>query len=344
MNKGLASDNYAGVLPEMLEAIAEANKAHSKSYGHDAYTNRAKQTFASHFGEGVEVAFVFNGTGANVLGIGCVVQSFHAVLCADISHLFVDESTAPETFTGCKFIPLPTNAEGKLEVTTIEKALIRKGDAHYAQIKVVSIAQPTEYGTVYSLDELTAIGALLKKHGLVFHMDGARLFNAVASLGCSIRAMTKDVGVDVLSVGGTKVGLLFGEAVVFFQATYADVLPYKHKQSMQLASKTRFIAAQFEALLENKIWLRSTTHSHSMAQKLYLGIKDFTHIQITKKVQANAVFAIMPPAWHDVLQKVLPFYIWNEQTYEVRLMCSFDTTEAEIDDFINAIAILDKHK
>jgi threonine aldolase len=322
-------------LPEILEAIGQANQAHRQSYGNDVLTAQAKATFEAHFGEDIEVAFVFNGTGANVLGISCVTQSFNAVLCADIAHLFVDESTAPETFANCKLIPLPTNAEGKLDVATIEKAIIRKGDPHFAQIKVLSISQPTEYGTVYSLEELTAIGKLLKAHDIVFHIDGARIFNAVASLGCSLRAMTKDVGADIVSVGGTKVGLLFGEAVVFFQREHAQYLRYKHKQSMQLASKTRFIAVQFEALLQQKLWHKSATHANSMAQKLYNGLRNLPAVQITKPVQANAVFAILPTAWHEKLQEVLPFYVWNERTQEVRLMCSFDTTAGEIDNFVS---------
>jgi len=337
MIKGLASDNYAGVLPEMLAAIIEANEAHSQSYGNDVYTAQAKTTFVEHFGEGTEVAFVFNGTGANVLGIGCVTQSFHAVLCADISHLFVDESTAPETFTGCKLIPLPTNKAGKIAIGTIENAIIRKGDPHFAQIKVLSIAQPTEYGTVYTLEELAAIGKVLKAHNLIFHIDGARLFNAVASLGCSLRAMTKDIGADIVSVGGTKVGLLFGEAVVFFQKEHTQFLPYRQKQSMQLASKMRFIAVQFEALLQKKVWLKSAEHANQMAQRLYKAIQHIPHVSITKPVEANAVFALIPRDWYAPLQAIMPFYVWNERTHEVRLMCSFDTTEAEIDGFAQAL-------
>lgn len=342
MTKALASDNYAGVLPEILDAIVQANHAHSQSYGNDHFTAKAKATFESYFGTDLEIAFVFNGTGANVLGISCVTQSFHAVLCADIAHLFVDESTAPETFTHCKLIPLPTNAEGKLSLDTIEQAIIRKGDPHFAQIKVLSISQPTEYGTVYSIEELTAISNLLKKHGLIFHVDGARIFNAVASLGCSLQAMTKDVGVDIISVGGTKVGLLFGEAVVFFRQEYAQNLRYKHKQSMQLASKTRFIAVQFEALLQQKLWHKSATHANNMAQRLCTGLQNLPEVQITKPVQANAVFAILPATWQNKLQAILPFYVWNERTQEVRLMCSFDTTEAEIEQFISTIKSLSK--
>jgi threonine aldolase len=336
MKKAFASDNYAGVLPEILEAISYANQAHAPSYGNDAYTANAKTIFAKYFGC-EDVAFVFNGTGANVLGISCVTQSFHAVLCADIAHLYVDETTAPQTFTQCKLVPLPTNKAGKLELETIENAIIRKGDPHFAQIKVLSISQPTEYGTVYSLEELKAIGALLHKYDIIFHIDGARIFNAAASLGCSLQAITKDVGADIVSVGGTKVGLLFGEAVIFFQSEHAQYLRYKHKQSMQLASKTRFIATQFEALLEQKLWIRSATHANAMAQMLANGLEACPIVQITKPVQANAVFAILPTEWQETLQTILPFYVWNEKTQEVRLMCSFDTTTEEIEKFIEAV-------
>jgi len=337
MKKGLASDNYAGVLPEMLEAIAEANRFHAKSYGYDDYTEKAKQEFAKHFGTGIEVTFVFNGTGANVLGIGCATESFNSILCAETSHLYVDESTAPETFIGCRLIPLATNGDGKIEIETIRNSIIRKGDEHYPQIKVFSIAQPTEYGTVYTREELLAIGKLLKEHNFVFHMDGARIFNAAVSLKCSLKEMTRDVGVDILSVGGTKIGLLFGEVVVFFDKRYSQNLRCRQKQSMQLPSKMRFISAQFHRLLRDETWIKSAAHANQMATRLFEGVKDIQKIKITRTVQANSVFAIIPVEWNELLQDQNPFHIWNENTNEVRWMCAFDTEEKDVDDFISAI-------
>jgi len=341
MKKGLASDNYAGVLPEMLEAIAEANRFHAKSYGYDDFTEKAKQEFVKHFGSDVEVTFVFNGTGANLLGIGCATESFNSILCADTSHLYVDESTAPETFTGCRLTPLATNGEGKVEIETIKNSIIRKDDEHYPQAKVFSIAQPTEYGTVYTREELLAIGQLLKESDLVFHMDGARLFNAAVSLNCSLKEITRDVGVDILSVGGTKIGLLFGEAVVFFDKKHSQNLRYRQKQSMQLPSKMRFISAQFYRLLRDEIWLKSATHANKMANRVFEGVKDIQKINITKMVQANSVFAIIPAEWNKLLQDLMPFHIWNEKTNEVRWMCAFDTEEKDIDEFISLIRKLD---
>ncbi len=321
----------------MLEAIVEASRFHAKSYGYDDFTKKARREFVKLFGSKVEVTFVFNGTGANVLGVGCATESFNSILCADTSHLYVDESTAPETFTGCRLVPLATNGEGKIEIETIRNSIIRKGDEHYPQAKVFSIAQPTEYGTVYTREELLSIGQLLKESDLVFHMDGARLFNAAVSLKCSLKEMTKDVGVDILSVGGTKIGLLFGEAVVFFDRKYSRNLSYLQKQSMQLPSKMRFISAQFHRLLRDEIWLQSATHSNKMANRLSEGIKDIKKIKLTKTVQANSVFAIIPAEWNKLLQKLMPFHIWNEKTNEVRWMCAFDTKEGDIDKFISLI-------
>ncbi len=337
MKKGLASDNYAGVLPEMLEAIAEANRFHAKSYGYDDFTEKAKQEFVKHFGSNVEVTFVFNGTGANILGIGCVTESFNSILCADTSHLYVDESTAPETFTGCRLVPLATNGEGKIEIGTIRNSIIRKGDEHYPQVKVFSIAQPTEYGTVYTNEELLAISQLIKEHDIVFHMDGARLFNAAVSLKCSLKEMTQDVGVDILSVGGTKIGLLFGEAVVFFDKRHSQNLCYRQKQSMQLPSKMRFISAQFHRLLRDKTWIKPAARANQMATRLFEGVKDIQKIKITRTVQANSVFAIIPTEWNELLQDQNSFHIWNEKTNEVRWMCAFDTEKKDIDEFISLI-------
>lgn len=340
--RSFASDNYGGVLPEMLEAIWNVNKMHVKAYGHDEITIDAKDQFKKVFDSDVDVSFVFNGTGANVLSLSLFTNSFNAILCADSSHLYMDESTAPESFTGCRLMPLKTNNDGKIDIETIKKSIIRRGDEHFAQIKVLSIAQPTEYGTVYSLEELTEIGKLLKEEHIIFHMDGARLFNAAIHLNCSLSEMTKDVGVDVLSVGGTKIGMMFGEAVVCFNKSGSDNLKYKHKQSMQLPSKMRFISAQFYQLLKDKVWVKSATHSNKMAIRLYNGIKHLSNIEITRTVQANSVFAAIPVEWNDALLNLSPFYIWDEHTNEVRWMCAFDTEEKDIDAFIELIKKLNQ--
>ena len=341
--RGLASDNYAGTLPEMIKAIEQSNNEHARSYGYDSVTEKAIQEFKKLFGPDIDVTFVFNGTGANVLGISCVTQSHNGILCADCSHLYVDESTAPEVFTGCKYFPLKTNSEGKIEPETIRKAVTRRGDEHHPQINTCSITQPTEYGTVYTLKELSKIGKTLKELDIIFHMDGARLYNAALSLNCSFQQMTKDVGVDILSFGGTKIGLLFGEAVVFFDKNLSGNLKYKQKQTMQLPSKMRFISAQFQRLLKDEIWKRSASHSNKMAQKLYNGIKDISQIKITKPVQSNVVFAIIPEEWNTPLINHTPFYVWREESNEVRWMCSFDTTDRDIDDFVDQIKKLTKN-
>jgi len=335
--KSFASDNYAGVLPEILEKISEAASDHQRSYGADEYTARATALFRQLIGKEVSVHFAFNGTGANILGLSTLLLPYHAVLCADSSHLYVDESNAPEGFTGCRFIPLPTNHEGKLTPDTIDNAVIRKGDIHHPQARVISITQTTEYGTVYTIDEIKAIRRVADKHDLLLHMDGARLLNAVAHLGCSFRELLGETGIDVVSFGGTKAGLLYGEAVLILNENYSSNAGFFHKKSMQLASKARFIAAQFIGLLENDTWRHHVQHANNQAQKLAKHLSGFKKIEITKPVQANSVFAIVPAHWIEPLQQKIPFYVWNEKTNEVRLMCSFDTSDDEIEVFINAI-------
>jgi threonine aldolase len=339
--KSFASDNYAGVLPEMMDALERANVAHARSYGADEITKRTTDLFKDTFGANAEVYFVFNGTGANILSISSATQSYNAILCSDTSHIYNDESSAPETFTGCRFFPLPANEHGKLDVATISERLIRKGDVHYAQTAMLSITQATEYGTVYTPDEIKAISALCKEHGLYLHMDGSRFFNAAASLGCSLRDISADAGVDILSLGGTKAGMMFGEAVVVFNKELNKHIAYKHKQVIQLASKTRFIAAQFEAMLQNGLWRSKAAHANDMAQLLRKALAANPKIKITKPVQANAIFAEIPRSWYEPLQEHYPFYVWKESIHEVRLMCAWDTTEKDIARFAEATASLD---
>lgn len=335
--KSFASDNYAGVLPEVMKALMEANIEHAGSYGNDELTKDTVALFRKVFDAELDVHFVFNGTGANVLSISAATQSYNAVLCADISHIYNDESSAPETFTGCRFFPLPINEDGKLEIETVRQRLIRKGDLHFPQIKMLSLTQSTEYGSVYTTEELTAFGNLCREHDLYFHIDGSRFFNATASLACDLKDISTKVGVDILSLGGTKLGMMFGEAVLVFNHNLSEHLKYKHKQVMQLASKTRFIAAQYQALLKDELWRKTALHANNMAQKLAQGLKPFAQIKITRPVSANVVFATLPLSWNEPLTQQFPFYVWREDINEVRLMCAWDTSENDIDLFIKAI-------
>lgn len=327
-----ASDNYAGVHPEIMEALQHANQGHAASYGADGFTERAVKKFREYFGETAEVFFVYNGTGANVLGLQAQTQSFHSILCSELAHINVDESTAPEKFMGCKLIPVPTQ-NGKIYPDQLEARIIRLDDQHHPQAKVISISQTTEYATVYTVDEVKALSAVAKKYNLYLHMDGSRLANAAVSLNADFASFTRDAGVDVLSFGGTKNGMMFGEAVIFFQPDLAKYFKFIRKQGMQLHSKMRFISAQFEALLSNDLWKRSATHSNKMAKLLEQELKKISGVKLTQSVDANGIFAIFPPAIIPELQQEHFFYIWNEKTSEVRLMCSFDTTEEDVRSF-----------
>lgn len=332
--KSFASDNYAGVLPEVMAALNAANNEHARSYGADDITARTTKLFKDIFGDVADVLFVFNGTGANVLSIASATQSFHSVLCADISHIYNDEGSAPETITGCRFFPIPMNEDGKLEVAVVEKRLIRKGDVHYAQPKLLSLTQTTEYGTIYKPEEIRAFAALAKANDLYLHVDGSRFFNAAATLGCGLRAISSDCGIDILSLGGTKLGMMFGEAVVVFNKELAKNIRFQQKQVMQLHSKTRFIAAQYEAILKDETWNRVAEHANSMAALLSANLNQIPQVRVTRPVQANVVFAELPEAWNEPLMSAFPFYVWKEERNEVRLMCAWDTKPEEIETFV----------
>jgi threonine aldolase len=334
--KAFASDNYSGVHPEIMEALIRANAGHMGSYGSDEITTRTKKLFENIFGAGSEIFFVYNGTGANVVGLSALTKSFNAVICSDLAHINVDESTAPEKFLGCKLIDVPTT-DGKITPEQIVQKIIRVGDQHHPQANVISISQTTEYATVYTVEEIKALSAVAKKHNLYLHMDGSRISNAAVSLNTDFRSFTRDAGVDVLSFGGTKNGMMFGEAVVIFNPALAKDAYYLRKQGMQLHSKMRFISAQFECLLATDLWKRNATHSNAMAKRLEQGLRGIPNVKITQAVNANGVFAILPKEITPELQKEIFFYVWNEQTNEVRLMCSFDTKEEEIDRFIKKI-------
>lgn len=333
IKKSFASDNYAGIHPEILQAIVQANQGHATAYGADEWTQKAIEKFKEHFGSAIDVHFVFNGTAANVLGLAALTQSFNAIICAQTAHINVDECGAPEKFTGSKLFTVPTQ-HGKLTVDNIKHQVQRIGDQHQAQPKIISITQATEFETVYTPEEIKALADFAHAHHMLLHMDGARIANAAAYLKVPLRAISTDVGVDVLSFGGTKNGMMFGEAVVFFNPTLSQNFKYVRKQGMQLASKMRFISAQFTALLSDDLWLKNAKHSNAMAKKLAQALATIPKISITRPIQANGVFAIIPPEFIAQLQAHYPFYVWDEATSEVRLMASFDTTQEDIDGFV----------
>jgi threonine aldolase len=330
--RSFASDNNAGVHPLVLKAMVAANQGHVVGYGDDPYTASAVRRFKEHFGRNLEVFFVFNGTAANVLGLKALTESFQAVICAEGAHIYTDECGAPERFTGCKLIPLPAQG-GKLTVDLVKSAYHGIGDQHHVQARVVAITQATEVGTVYKPDEVKALARFAHAHDMYLHMDGARIANAAARLGLSLRESTRDLGVDVLSFGGTKNGLVGGEAVVFFNPELARDFLYVRKQGMQLASKMRFVAVQFETLLSNDLWLKSARHANRMAKLLERELRKIPGVEIAYPVEANGVFARIPREAIARIQKRYFFYVWNEEQSMVRWMCSFDTTEEDILEF-----------
>jgi len=334
--RSFASDNNAGVHSEVIKAIAAANAGHVIAYGDDPYTARAVEQFQKHFGKDIAVYFVFGGTGANVLGLQAVTKSYNAVICAETAHINVDECGAPEKFTGCKLLCVST-PDGKIRAEQIRPFLHGVGFEHHVQPRVVSISQATEMGTVYTQREVKTLSGFAHKHNMLLHMDGARIANAAVSLNASFKEIAKDAGVDVLSFGGAKNGMMYGEAVVFFDRQLAADFKYIRKQGMHLPSKMRFIAAQFEALLSGDLWRRSAAHANRMAQLLASELAKIPRIAITQKVEANGVFALVPQKYIALLQKKYFFYVWNDETSEIRLMTSFDTTEQDIAEFIGLV-------
>lgn len=334
--KSFASDNYAGIHPDILQAIINANQDHASAYGGDEYTAQAIQMFQQHLGQDIDVFFVFNGTAANVTSLSAMGRSFQAVICAETAHIQNDECGAPEKWMGSKLLCVPTQ-NGKLTVASIEHFLQRKEDQHAVQPGVISISQTTEYGTVYTPHEIRDLANFAHRHHLFLHMDGARISNAAASLNVELKAISKEVGVDALSFGGTKNGMMFGEAVVFFNRHLAKDFLFIRKQSMQLASKMRFISAQFHALLSHDLWRKNAVHANAMAKRLAQQLAAIPGVYLTQAVEANAVFAVLPREIVPVLQEKHYFYFWNEDASEVRLMTSFDTTEEEVDRFVRNV-------
>jgi threonine aldolase len=335
--RGFSSDNNAGVHPEILQAIARVNLGHVVAYGDDPYTRAAVKKFEEHFGPDIAVFFTFNGTGANVLGLQALTRSFHSVLCSDYAHIYTDECGAPEKLTGCKLIPLAQEA-GKITLESVRHAYHGIGDEHHAQPRVISITQSTEMGTVYQPAEVLALARFAHEHDMFLHMDGARIANAAVSLGQTLREATRDLGVDVLSFGGTKNGILGGEAVVFFHPEHGDNFLYLRKQFMQLASKMRFTAAQFEALLTDDLWRRSAEHANRMARVLEQELSRIPGVRVVWKVEANGVFCQIPQHAIEKIKRQYFFYVWIEEESIVRWMCSFDTTEEDIGRFVEVVA------
>ena len=327
--KGFGSDNHSSVHPDILKAIEKANMGHSIAYGLDELTERAVKKLKEFFGKNVDVYFVYNGTAANILGLKSVTDSFNSIICAECAHLNVHECCGPEKFIGCKLVIIPT-VDGKLTVDLIKPYLVGIGDPHMAQPKIISITQATEFGTVYRPEEIKELSDFAHKNGILLHVDGARLCNAAAYLNVDLNDITGNVGVDVLSFGGTKNGMMYGEAVVFFNKHLSKNFEFIRKQGMQLASKMRYISAQFNARLSADLWLQNARHANEMAQLLYEELKKVPHIQITQKVEANAVFAIIPKQYITALQKQYFFHVVNEHTSEIRLMCSFNTQREDI--------------
>ncbi len=334
--RGFASDNYAGAHPEVMAALADANGGHQIAYGEDLYTARLQEVVREHFGERAETFPVFNGTGANVAALTSVLPRWGAVIATSTAHIHTDENGAPERMSGIKLLTVKT-PDGKLTPELIAQEAWGWGDEHRAQPLAVSITQATELGTVYSPAEVRAIADFAHEHGMVLHMDGARLSNAAAALGVGFREFTTDAGVDIVSFGGTKNGLVFGEAVIVLNPEVSEGLIYLRKLTMQLASKMRFVSAQLIAILEGDLWRTSAAHANAMAARLRDALEGIPNLRFSQETQANSVFALLPPGVADRLRESFRFYDWDQSTGEVRWMTAFDTTEDDIDALVAAI-------
>ena len=333
MKRGFASDNNAGVHPDILKEIVSVNNGHAIGYGSDRWTEEALGIFSLHLGSACETFFVFTGTAANVLGLTSVTRSWNSIITASTAHLEQDECGAPEKFTGGKVLTVDTT-DGKITTAIVEKHMHGFDFEHHSQPKVISITQTTEMGTVYTVSEIRTIADYAHSRGMLLHMDGARLANAAVFLKLPFRAFTTDAGVDVLSFGGTKNGMMFGEAICFLKSGLSTDFKYIRKQGMQLASKMRFISAQYIGYFKDDLWKKCATHSNSMAKILAVNIEKIKGVKITQPVQSNGVFVIIPTEVAERVRKHFFFYPWNETISEYRLMTSWDTTEEDIEDFI----------
>lgn len=335
--RGFASDNNAGVHPDILKEIISVNTGHVTGYGSDIYTERAREIFKAQLGDSAEIFFVFTGTAANVLSLTAVTRSWNSIITASTAHLEQDECGAPEKFTGSKVLTVET-ADGKIDTDSIEKHMHGFDFEHHSQPKVISVTQATEMGTVYTASEIRKISDFAHSKDMLLHMDGARIANAAVSLDLPFKTFTTDAGVDVLSFGGTKNGMMFGEAICFLKPGLSQDFKYIRKQGMQLASKMRFISAQYIAYFRNDLWKRNAIHSNSMARILSDRLNKISGVEITQKVQSNGVFVIMPAEVAERMRSHYFFYPWNEKISEYRLMTSWDTTEEDIEDFIKLLS------
>ncbi|MFI3279263.1 MAG: beta-eliminating lyase-related protein [Rikenellaceae bacterium] len=331
--RSFGSDNNSGVHPLIFKALEEANVDHAIGYGDDKWTEAAAAKIKEAFGPSADPYFLFNGTGANSVAIQSVTRPFNSIICATSAHIYVDECGAPQKMSGCSVVAIPT-ADGKLSAELIKPHLNNFGVCHHSQPGVVYISQTTELGTVYTIEEIRSIADLIHAHGMYLHMDGARLANAAAYLGCSFKEMTVDAGVDVLSFGGTKNGMMMGESVISFKEEISVNMQYYRKQSAQLASKLRYLSAQFIPYLENNLWLENAQKANAAAAKLYEALKKYEAVEFTQEAQTNQLFLKMPKEAIEKLLEDYFFYIWNEHTCEVRFVTSWDTTEKDIADLI----------
>jgi threonine aldolase len=342
VRREFASDNHAGAHPEVIEALVAANAGHADSYGNDPWTARLEETFRRHLGSAARAFPVFNGTGANVLCLEVLGRPHEAVICTADAHIHVDECGAPERIAGMKLLTVESE-HGKLTPDDVGRWDSRRGDEHHVQPRIVSITQSTELGTLYAPEEIAAIAEAAHQRDMYLHLDGARIANAAAALELPFAAFTTDVGVDAISFGGTKNGLLFGEVAVFLtDAADDELVPFARKQLMQLASKMRFVSAQFEALLgEGDLWLRSARHSNSMAALLADRVISLDGAEIVHPVEANGVFVRLPgPVIEGLLDDLPgehPFHIWDEAGGVVRWMCSWDTTPGDVENLVAAV-------
>ena len=334
--RGFASDNSAGIHPEGLAAIAAANGGHQVAYGEDVYTARLQEVLRGQLGEHVEVFPVFNGTGANVTALQAATDRWESVICTASAHIHVDECAAPEKVAGIKLHAVDTPA-GKLTPELVDTVPLRAGDEHWPQVKVVSITNSTEMGTLYTPAEIRALADQAHARGWLLHLDGARITNAAAALEVGLRELVADTGVDLLSLGGTKAGAMLAEAVVVLSPEKVRGMPYLRKQSMQLASKMRFVSAQLLALFEDDLWLRTGGHANAMAQRMHDAVRDIKGVELPHEPQANALFPILPREVSLALMERFRFYFWDETTGQVRWMCAWDTTEGDVDAFVAAL-------
>ena len=338
MKRGFGSDNHSGIAPEVIQALADANEEHALAYGDDEYTHECEELFRQHFGPTAHPFFVFNGTGANVLCIDAMCRSHQAVICAETAHINVDECGAPQRIVGSKLLTVDT-PDGKLTPELVRRHLHGFGFEHHAQPRAISITQPTELGTLYTVGEIKALADLAHDYNMYLHLDGARLANAAVAMGLSFREFTTDAGVDCLSFGGTKNGLMMAECALFLNPELVQDLKYRRKQMSQLCSKMRFVSAQFKAYLAPTaegvpLWKRGAAHSNAMAQKLFNAVRDLPNLRVMYPVQANSLFVQLPTqVWHTLLKDYF-FYDWDEANDVVRWMCSFDTTDSDIDSFV----------